>query len=174
MLFIWDVNKSGLLWTISIQGDIRCRQSRLEDNWFVVKYAKITKSSVQKQQSVNGVHFNSFNNWLIVHNHNKTKYIFPWKHVTRFQILLANILYANVYSHSLCLPVDCGSSPLAPINCSLQSYPILFCADSHWNDRIAITRDGYFRWVIFACQPACLPLSLSQFVILSLSYFCVF
>lgn len=77
----------------------------------------------------------------------------------------------------VCLPQNCGSSPLTlpkRINCPLLFYAILFCSGSYSNDRITITRDSYIRWGIFACQPACLPLSLSQFVILSLSYSLVF
>lgn len=76
-----------------------------------------------------------------------------------------------------CLPVNGGSSPLAllnRINCPVLLYAVLFCSGSRSNDRIVITRDSNFRWGIFACQPACLPLSLSQFVILSLSYILVF
>lgn len=52
--------------------------------------------------------------------------------------------------------------------------PSSFCSGACSNDRITITRDSYFGWGIFACQPACLPLPLSQFVILSLSDFLVF
>ncbi len=59
------------------------------------------------------------------------------------------------------------------INCPVLLYAVLFCSGSRSNDRSAITRDSYFRWGIFACQPACLSLSLSQFVILSLFYFFV-
>lgn len=60
------------------------------------------------------------------------------------------------------------------INCPALLCAVLFCSVSCSNDRITITRDSYFRWGIFACQPACLPLSLSQFVILSLSFILVF
>lgn len=70
----------------------------------------------------------------------------------------------------VCLPHNSGSSPLTlpnRINCPLLLYAILFCSGFRSNDRITITRDSYFRWGIFACQPACLPPFLSQFVIIS-------
>lgn len=77
----------------------------------------------------------------------------------------------------VCLPVNGGSSPLAlpnRINCPALFCAILFCSGSRSNDRIAITRDSHFHWEIFACQPGCLPLPPSQFVLLSLSYFFCF
>lgn len=77
----------------------------------------------------------------------------------------------------ICLPQNCGSSPVTlpkRINCPLLLYAIFFCSGSCSNDRITITRDSHFHRGIFACQPVCLLLSLSQFVILSLSYFLVF
>lgn len=39
--------------------------------------------------------------------------------------------------------------------------PSSFCSGACSNDRITITRDSYFHWGIFACQPACLPLPVS-------------
>lgn len=60
------------------------------------------------------------------------------------------------------------------INCPALLCAVLFCSASCSNDRITITRDSYFRQGIFACQPGCLLFSLSQFVILSLSFILVF
>lgn len=49
---------------------------------------------------------------------------------------------------------------------------MVFCSGFRSNDRITITRDSYFRWGVFAWQPACRPASLSQFVIISFFFSC--
>lgn len=72
---------------------------------------------------------------------------------------------ANVYSLSMsgcvCLTIVAAVPLTLPnrINCPLLFCAILFCSGFHSDDRITITGDSYFRWGIFACQPACLNLS---------------